>query len=110
MSEPKWMSPRGDRLLLHISKRKETASGIVITDTAAGYDDLRIVRRGPDAPPDCEPGRYVILAPGTYMVQLTEAPDYAVVRAEEVMGFDERTPEERMRTDSRLLIAGGLNS
>ena len=107
MTDIEWIEPRKAQLLVRISKRKATGGGILLHDNAHGYDDIRIIKRGPDAAPDFVEGRHIVLAPGTYMVEIVEAPGYAYVDSDQVIGFDNRTDAERCASDTRLVMAGG---
>jgi co-chaperonin GroES (HSP10) len=104
VTDIKWLQPRGDRLLVQVTKRKTTSSGIIVADNAHGYEDIRIVAAGPDASPDCAVGRHIILTPGTYMVEHMEAPGFAFVKSDEVMGFDDRDDSARVAGDTRLVL------
>lgn len=106
MSDIQWIEPRKAQLLVHITKREETEGGIVVASTAQGYEDIQIVKAGPEADADLTPGRHIVLAPGTYMVEIIEAPGYAYVAADQVIGFDNRTKAERVANNSRLVMMG----
>lgn len=101
------IEPMGKKLLVRVVKRAATKGGILIADSAAGYDDVVCVRGGSQAPEYFEPGIALILSPGTYLTELQEFPGYALVDADQVCAIDRRTLEQRVEANPRLMLIGG---
>jgi co-chaperonin GroES (HSP10) len=107
------IEPMGKKLLVRVVKRAATKGGILIADSAAGYDDVVIVKVGPKVEPRSIPGTYfepgiaIILSPGTYLTELQEFPGYALVDADQVCAIDCRTIEQRVEVNPRLHLIGG---
>jgi co-chaperonin GroES (HSP10) len=101
------IEPMGQKLLVRVVKRAATKGGILIADNAAGYDDVVVVKRGPEAGEHFVAGVAVILSPGTYLVELQEFAGHALVGADQVCAIDRRSEADRLEANPRLHLVGG---
>jgi len=106
MSESKVpaIRPRMKYVLVELEKREATPSGLVVPDTARGYDVIVVRAKGPDVRADLEVGMAVMLYPGgRTLITFDESPNFALVEDDSIMCIDDRDVAELLAAQPKVL-------
>lgn len=80
-------------------RRSHTQSGLVLPDTALGYDTIEVVDVGPECQ-SVKAGDCVMLMPGrNVLIVLNEHPDHALVAESDIIAVDERDHSTERRLE-----------
>lgn len=91
------IEPTGQYIIVKIETRDETASGILLPESAAIAKRSRVVACGPDVKV-CAVGDYVCIHPRAQVMIFEEDATYGAVDSEAVFAIDKRISSELVRT------------